>query len=95
MATNPLVPTSKYGSATYTENTHSDGITQIGLQNSVSPRVEAEDDTVRLHHQEGDEYRSYKIRWLGFVQLALMNIVVSWDVSGIPATWLKFASLCE
>lgn len=27
------------------------------------------------------EYRTYKRRWFGLVQLTLMNIVVSWDVS--------------
>jgi hypothetical protein len=27
------------------------------------------------------EYRVYKRRWFGLVQLTLMNIVVSWDVS--------------
>lgn len=26
-------------------------------------------------------YRTYKRRWIGLVSLALMNIVVSWDVS--------------
>jgi len=26
------------------------------------------------------EYRTYKRRWFGLVQLTLMNIVVSWDV---------------
>lgn len=27
------------------------------------------------------QYRTYKRRWFGLVQLMLMNIVVSWDVS--------------
>ncbi len=27
------------------------------------------------------EYRVYKRRWFGLVQLALLNIIVSWDVS--------------
>lgn len=27
------------------------------------------------------EYRTYKRRWFGLIQLSLMNIVVSWDVS--------------
>jgi len=31
---------------------------------------------------EGREYRVYKRRWFGLVQLVLLNIVVSWDVSG-------------
>lgn len=27
------------------------------------------------------EYRTYKRRWFGLVQLTLMNLIVSWDVS--------------
>lgn len=27
------------------------------------------------------QYRTYKRRWFGLLQLVLMNIVVSWDVS--------------
>ncbi|KAH7312303.1 major facilitator superfamily domain-containing protein [Stachybotrys elegans] len=41
--------------------------------------------------QEGETaivYRTYKRRWFGLVQLALMNIVVSWD-------WLTFAPVAS
>ncbi|KAJ6437760.1 cell surface receptor/MFS transporter [Purpureocillium lavendulum] len=34
------------------------------------------------------EYRTYKRRWFGLVQLTLMNIVVSWD-------WLTFAPVAD
>ncbi|KND88178.1 Major facilitator superfamily domain-containing protein 7 [Tolypocladium ophioglossoides CBS 100239] len=34
------------------------------------------------------EYRTYKRRWFGLVQLALMNMVVSWD-------WLTFAPVAS
>lgn len=30
------------------------------------------------------EYKVYKRRWFGLVQLTLLNIIVSWDVSTIP-----------
>lgn len=30
---------------------------------------------------DGRAYRTYKRRWFGLVQLVLLNIVVSWDVS--------------
>lgn len=30
------------------------------------------------------QYRTYKRRWFGLIQLTLMNIVVSWDVSIFP-----------
>ncbi|KAL2112618.1 hypothetical protein VUR80DRAFT_7043 [Thermomyces stellatus] len=36
----------------------------------------------------GRTYRTYKRRWFGLVQLALLNIVVSWD-------WLTFAPVAE
>lgn len=29
----------------------------------------------------GTQYRTYKRRWFGLVQLTLMNVIVSWDVS--------------
>ena len=33
-------------------------------------------------------YKVYKIRWFGLMQLVLLNIVVSWDVSStLSLTW--------
>lgn len=32
-------------------------------------------------------YRTYKRRWFGLIQLTLMNIVVSWDVSSPRRAW--------
>jgi hypothetical protein len=34
----------------------------------------------------GVEYKVYKRRWFGLVQLTLLNIIVSWDVSGVLFT---------
>lgn len=31
----------------------------------------------------GVEYKVYKRRWFGLIQLTLLNIIVSWDVSGV------------
>ncbi|KYK55036.1 Major Facilitator Superfamily protein [Drechmeria coniospora] len=42
----------------------------------------------RLSHGTPVVYRTYKRRWFGLVQLALMNIVVSWD-------WLTFAPVAD
>lgn len=36
-------------------------------------------------------YRVYKRRWFGLVQLTLLNIVVSWDVSTIFHCYIVFA----
>ncbi len=38
------------------------------------------------------EYRVYKRRWFGLVQLALLNIIVSWDVSNDDS--IPLASTC-
>lgn len=40
--------------------------------------------TAPLHETSASTplYRTYKRRWFGLVQLVLLNIVVSWDVSG-------------
>lgn len=36
----------------------------------------------------GGYYRTYKRRWFGLVQLTLLNIIVSWDVSCPPPSSL-------
>lgn len=36
-------------------------------------------------------FKVYKRRWFGLVQLTLLNIVVSWDVSPISSSFLLFA----
>jgi FLVCR family MFS transporter 7 len=40
----------------------------------------------------GGEYRVYRSRWFGLVQLVLLNIIVSWDVSCRP---VQPASACH
>lgn len=56
-------------------------LTQNGVSGSSSEPV---DDGLEV--EEGDErdvvvYKTYKRRWFGLVQLTLLNIIVSWDVS--------------
>lgn len=64
-------------------------------RNTRKRRLGSQDIT--LHDRPGDgeatasvadgqthEYRTYKRRWFGLVQLTLMNIVVSWGVSDRP-----------
>ncbi len=52
---------------------------------AVSPQGRAGDDETAGSVAEGDaasaRYRVYKRRWFGLVQLTLLNIIVSWDVS--------------
>lgn len=45
------------------------------------------DASVYEQHQPTQhvEYRVYKRRWFGLIQLVLLNIAVSWDVSGIAS----------
>ena len=38
------------------------------------------------------QYKVYKRRWFGLIQLVLLNIIVSWDVSALP-TLSSFATL--
>ncbi|KAL8864801.1 MAG: hypothetical protein Q9174_007215, partial [Haloplaca sp. 1 TL-2023] len=50
-------------------------------------------DGVQEYEQEAPVYRVYKRRWFGLMQLVLMNIIVSWDVSLYsslkrPSSWL-------
>ncbi|KAK4171842.1 major facilitator superfamily domain-containing protein [Triangularia setosa] len=35
------------------------------------------------------EYKVYKRRWFGLVQLTLLNIIVSWDVSHLYHDWIR------
>lgn len=54
-----------------------------------SPKAEAGRTGVGLGTETGVtgvEYKVYKRRWFGLVQLTLLNIIVSWDVSGIFVT---------
>lgn len=53
------------------------------------PQGQAELDGIVVPAEERQiEYKVYKRRWFGLIQLVLLNIVVSWDVS-IPRHWKK------
>ena len=43
--------------------------------------------------EEAVVYKVYKIRWFGLMQLVLLNIVVSWDVSTLAFMGKKHCSL--
>ena len=61
----------------YTDEEHiEESSTQdIATVDNVSPIDEPVDEPV--------DYKVYKMRWFGLMQLVLLNIVVSWDVSCI------------
>lgn len=40
-------------------------------------------DSEAAVNEDATQYRTYKRRWFGLLQLTLMNIVVSWDVSSV------------
>ena len=40
-----------------------------------------------------EEYRVYKRRWFGLIQLILLNIVVSWDVCSFTVIVISFSEL--
>ena len=62
-----------------------------GKHSLGSQDITMRERTVDGEFQEGDgveaegvQYRTYKRRWFGLVQLTLMNVMVSWDVSLLP-----------
>ncbi len=61
---------------------HGDGKKRHGSQYYTlqTRSVGTEGDEASSHVQMA-EYRTYKRRWFGLLQLILMNIIVSWDVS--------------
>ncbi|KAJ3527063.1 hypothetical protein NM208_g10892 [Fusarium decemcellulare] len=46
------------------------------------------DRDASIHQGASTEYRTYKRRWFGLMQLTLMNIIVSWD-------WMTFAPVAS
>lgn len=52
-------------------------VEQLQTQSSSSdPAVDVDMET-----NDSTVYRTYKRRWFGLLQLVLLNIIVSWDVS--------------
>ena len=62
----------------YLERVYSDGELEATRTRSMP-----EGDEDALADGQHVVYRVYKIRWFGLTQLILLNIIVSWDVSGI------------
>ena len=81
MERNSLAPTASEGkTVAHVETTYTDDSGQSS--SAVSGPGVVEEDSARINGYEArQKYRVYKIRWLGLVQLVLLNIVVSWDVS--------------
>ena len=64
------------GTSRYTDDTNA----QAG--SAARESRGGEEDTAPAHESaDAVQYRVYKIRWFGLVQLVLLNIIVSWDVS--------------
>jgi hypothetical protein len=61
----------------------------LGPEDEASPRGVPADRRLEHNGEEnlegtvggGPEFKTYKRRWFGLVQLVLLNIIVSWDVS--------------
>jgi hypothetical protein len=74
------------------------GIKKLGSQDytlrETSIRGSGSDDVVApTASADSVQYRTYKRRWFGLVQLALMNIVVSWGVSTATFAFLLQPSI--
>lgn len=67
--------------------------------NAPQRRVSGATDDAAAEAGEGAiEYKVYKRRWFGLVQLALLNVIVSWDVSGclfFPIWCLRRVESCR
>ena len=60
------------------ETAYTDTDEAQNAESSGQPRAEIDDASPS---EEPVVYKVYKIRWFGLMQLVLLNIVVSWDVS--------------
>lgn len=56
------------------------------------PRIDGAPDT-GADGPAPPAYRVYKRRWFGLMQLVLMNIIVSWDVSLTATKFLLFSTV--
>ena len=65
--------------STQVQSTYTDHVDRVTSQASTAGPSEIHDEGARLNGEE-QEYRVYKIRWFGLLQLVLLNIIVSWDV---------------
>ncbi|KAL9101431.1 MAG: hypothetical protein Q9163_003303 [Psora crenata] len=77
-------PSSNGETAAHLGRRHTDDSGPMGPPASGSGG--AEDDTARLNGSGAQfAYRVYRVRWFGLVQLVLLNVVVSWDVTNTAA----------
>ena len=91
--------------AVTTDTPPSDGQVELAERSSegnVQKSYKEDDDAVSVGAGNGmtvidsgvpaHEYKVYKRRWFGLVQLTLLNIIVSWDVSRQHGTEVSFWS---
>lgn len=65
--------------ASHVEERYTDGQSN-GEASGSRPSAGGEEEVAPINGGN-TEYRVYKIRWFGLIQLILLNVVVSWDVS--------------
>lgn len=71
--------------ATRVETRYTDQSENEGPPSSGVDRQELNNDVAAINSRvSAPEYRVYGIRWFGLIQLVLLNIIVSWDVSEEP-----------
>ena len=71
--------------ATRVDTRYTDQSENEGPSSSGADRQELENDVAMINPgASSPEYRVYGIRWFGLIQLVLLNIIVSWDVSKEP-----------
>ncbi|KAL6717581.1 hypothetical protein ACLMJK_005496 [Lecanora helva] len=70
-----------------TTTTYSDGPTNTQASLSRAPTADGEEMAL-TEGRRHIEYRVYKLRWFGLIQLILLNIIVAWD-------WLSYAAVAN
>ena len=91
--------------ATRVDTRYTDQSEHEGPSSSGADRQELENDVAMINPGvSSPEYRVYGIRWFGLIQLVLLNIIVSWDVSqalrgeaghSLHLSRRSFKSLCQ
>jgi hypothetical protein len=72
------------GAAAWTELKDDRGAVSRSTQDTLELQERAGTTDPAAAIEGGAEYKVYKRRWFGLLQLALLNIIVSWDVSTLP-----------
>jgi hypothetical protein len=67
-----------------------DSSQDFSLQEQERETPSSDEQNPDIENGTSTEYRTYKRRWFGLIQLTLMNIMVSWGVSQVKFSTINF-----